>query len=107
MINDPGTRPSKSGDTVSTFEIPDELAQELSELMTIRSIRMNLLMSMVDQPSGYEQVEKSLIPIEEKLSAIKAKITEEYVPLPYRLAKYSWTFTGYFDGNTTVLIKLT
>lgn len=80
---------------VGTFEIPDEIAKELSELIAIQSIRQTLLVSVMDDESKYENVEKSLIPVVQKIDAIKSKITNEYVPEQFNDTKYLWNYDGY------------
>ena len=69
---------------INSFEIPEELAKELSDLLTKQTIRERLLLQLVDNPVKYEQVESMLLPITSKIEAIKFKITNEYVPEEYR-----------------------
>lgn len=82
-------------DVISTFEIPEELAKNLSELLTMSSIRRSLLIELVGKQAKYEEIEKTLIPIENKIDAIKTIITNEYVPDNYRSEQYQWVFPGF------------
>lgn len=89
---------------VGSFEIPNELAKELSELLTKQTIRDRLLLNLIDEPAKYEEVEKMLIPITAKVEAIKMKITSEYVPEKYRNPKYIWNYDGYEVAGNSVQI---
>lgn len=80
---------------IDTFEIPDELAHELSDLLTTQTIRERVLDRVLDQPDKYEIAEKNLKPVTEKIEAIKVKITEEYVPDKYANPNYVWNYNGY------------
>lgn len=87
---------------VDTFEIPNELAHELSDLLTKQTIRERLLDRMIQQgdDNGYNAAEEKLMPIVSKIEAIKNKITNEYVPLFYASSEYSWNYNGYeVSGN--------
>ena len=84
---------------VGSFEIPEELAKELSELLTKQTIRERLLIQLIEDPVKYEQAEAMLIPITAKIEAIKIKITNTFVPDQYRSAKYIWNYDGWeVDG---------
>ena len=80
---------------VGSFEIPEELAKELSELLTKQTIRERLLVQLIDEPAKYEQAEAMLVPVTAKIEAIKVKITDEYVPTEYRSAEYMWNYDGF------------
>ena len=69
---------------IGTFQIPEDLAKELSELLIKQTIRERVLVQLVEDPIKYEQTENLLIPITAKIEAIKIKITNEYVPEMYR-----------------------
>ncbi|MCM1233501.1 MAG: hypothetical protein NC489_25580 [Ruminococcus flavefaciens] len=85
---------------IDTFEIPDELAHELSDLLTKQVIKERLLLQLLNDPEKYEQVENMLVPITARIEAIKFKISNEYVPDHYRFAKYQWNYNGYeIDAN--------
>ena len=91
---------------VGYFDIPEELAKELSELLTKQSIREKLLLQLIDEPSKYEQAENMLLPIVAKIEAIKIKITEDYVPEPYRSPIYVWSYDGWeVSGCKATVIK--
>lgn len=91
---------------IDYFEIPDELAKELSELLTKQTIREKLLLQLVDQPDKYEDAEKLLIPITARIEAIKVKITKEYIPEKYVSSKYMWNYDGYeVDQNKVQIIN--
>lgn len=90
---------------VDTFEIPEELAKELSDLLTKQTIRERVLVQLVDQPDKYSTAEELLIPITRKIEAIKVKITKEYVPEEYNSAIYMWNYDGWdVDENRVQII---
>ena len=89
---------------VGSFTIPEELAQELSDLLTKQTIRERLLIQLIDDPVKYEQAENMLVPITAKIEAIKVKITNEYVPKHYRFAKYSWNYDGWEVAGNKVMV---
>lgn len=80
---------------IDHFEIPEELAKELSELLIKESIRERLLIELLENPAQYEIAEQKLLPIKAKLEAIKVKITKEYVPEKYNDARYNWNYLGW------------
>lgn len=91
---------------VDHFEIPDELAQELSGLLTKQTIRERLLMQLVGEPEKYEQAENLMIPITAKVEAIKVKITKEFVPAKYNSRRFMWNYDGYeVDKNKVQVIE--
>ena len=68
---------------IDHFEIPEELAKELSELLIKQSVREKLLLELLENPGQYEIAEQKLLPIKAKVEAMKVKITKEYVPEKY------------------------
>ena len=91
---------------IDYFEIPEDLARELSESLTKQTIRERLLLQLVGEPDKYEQAEKLLIPITAKVEAIKIKITKEFVPAKYNARKYMWNYDGYaIDQNRVQIIE--
>lgn len=80
---------------IDSFEIPEDLAKELSELLTKQTIRERILLQLVTEPEKFEEVEKTLIPITSKIEAIKNRITNEYVPEKYNSTKYMWNYETY------------
>ena len=91
---------------IDSFEIPEELAQELSELLTKQTIRDRVLMNLVDDPVKFEEAEKMLIPITAKIEAIKSQITKEFVPSKYNDARYSWNYEGHMvSGNRVDILE--
>lgn len=88
---------------VGTFEIPENIAKELSELLTKQSIRERLLTSVIGEPEKYEELEKQLIPVVQKIDALKTKITEEYVPNEYD-ERYVWNYNGFEVSGTSVQV---
>lgn len=89
---------------VAEFTIPEELAQELSDLLVKQTIRERVLVQLVDQPEKYEEAENLLIPITRKIEAIKVKITKEYVPEKFNSAQYMWNYDGYDISENRVQI---
>ena len=91
---------------IDYFEIPEELAKELSDLLTKQSIRERIASQLVDQPEKYEEAEKLLIPVTRRIEALKIKITKEYIPDQYNSSKYMWNYDGYdVDGNRVQIIN--
>ncbi len=91
---------------VDYFEIPEELAKELSELLIKQTIRERLLLQLLNDDSQYEIAEGKLIPITTKIEAIKVKITKEYVPEKYNSAKYIWNYLGWeLDKNKVEILE--
>lgn len=91
---------------VDQFEIPEELAKELSELLTKQVIRERMLMQVIGDDEKYEQAEAKLIPVTSKIEAIKLKITKEYVPVQYMHQKYIWNYDGFeVAGNKVDILE--
>lgn len=80
---------------VDRFEIPDELAKRLSELLTKQVIRERVLNQNLGDPAKYEQAEQLLMPIVSEIEAIKVRITKELVPEKYRSDVFLWNYDGY------------
>jgi hypothetical protein len=89
---------------VAQFEIPEEMAKELSGLLTESAVKKGLLIDLVEMPARYEIIEKLVIALEDKITAIKNKITSEYVPQEYRTVDFSWNYDGYVTAGKTVHI---
>ena len=91
---------------IDYFEIPDDLAKELSQLITKQTIRERLLLQLVSEPEKYEEAENLLIPITSKIEAIKVRITKEFVPQKYQARRYMWNYDGYtIDQNRVQIIE--
>ena len=92
---------------IDNFEIPEDLAKELSELLVKQTIRERILLQLVADPDKFEEVEKSLIPITAKVEAIKNRITKEFVPEEYNSTKYMWNYeSGEVARNKVQVIEL-
>lgn len=89
---------------VATFEIPEDIAKRLSELMVTQSIREKLLDQNIENPTKYLQMEKLLISITTEIDVLKNSITANYVPEQYRSDAYMWKFDGYEIDGCTVYI---
>ena len=89
---------------VGSFQIPGEVAKELSDLLTKQTIRERLLLQLIDEPVKYEQAEALLMPVTAKIEAIKNKITNEFVPEKYRSSKYIWNYDGWEIAGTSVSV---
>lgn len=90
---------------INTFEIPVEMAKELSLLTGKEKIRKDLLFSSINNPETFSKVEKELITIMEQLEGLKQKITDEYVPDEYRSEEYVWVHNGWeIDKNNIGII---
>lgn len=91
---------------VDYFEIPEELAKELSDLLTKQTIRERMLTQLIGEPEKYEEAEKMLIPVVSRIEAIKVKITKEYVPEKYNSIRYMWNYDGWeVDKNRVQVIE--
>ena len=89
---------------LDTFQIPEELAEHLSNLLVTQSIRERLLATLVGKPE-YEQVEQSLIALITEIDRLKNQITTEYVPPEYRSEEYQWNYDGYgISGNVISIL---
>jgi len=93
-------------DVIDTFEIPKELADELSALLTKSSIRRSLMLEVINQPTKYEAMEELLLPVETRSMVLKQIITNQFVPEKYRSQAYTWHFP-YSNGECIVWIKPT
>jgi hypothetical protein len=89
---------------IDYFEIPVDLAKELSELLTKQAITEKLLLQVLGDDEKYEHVEAKLTPIVEKIEAIKIKVTKEYVPKKYNSIKYTWNYNGFTVSENKVEI---
>lgn len=106
-VNLPNEVTESSDGVIDYFLIPDDMAKELSELLTRQAIKERMLLQLTDDPVKYERVESSLVPIVSKVEAIKHKITKQYVPVKYNSAKYQWNYDGYeIDANKVQIIEL-
>lgn len=91
---------------IDYFEIPEDLAIELSDLLIKQTIRERLLTQLINDQTKYEKAEEMLIPITTKIEAIKIKITKEYVPEKYNSTKYMWNYDGWeVDKNKVQVIE--
>ena len=91
---------------IDSFEIPEDLAKELSDLLTKQTIREKLALQVIDDPEKYDIAEDRLMPITAKIEAIKVKITKEYVPSKYNSEKYMWNYDGYdVSGNKVEIVE--
>lgn len=91
---------------IDSFEIPEDLAKELSDLLTKQTIREKLALQVIDDPEKYDIAEDRLMPITSKIEAIKVKITKEYVPAKYNSEKYMWNYDGYgVSGNKVEIVE--
>lgn len=89
---------------IDNFEIPEDLAKELSELLVKQTIRERILLQLVADPDKFEEVEKSLIPITAKIEAIKNRITKEFVPEEYNSTKYMWNYESWEVARNKVQV---
>lgn len=93
------------GKYVGEFEIPEEIAKKLSDLLTQQTIRERLLIQLINTDDGsYNKVESSLMPIINEIESIKYNITNEYVPVVFRSEKYTWNYDGYTISENKVQV---
>jgi hypothetical protein len=93
-------------EVIDTFTIPDEMAKDLSDCLTKSSIRRSMLSDLVGSETKFNELEKTIIPLENRIGAMKTKITNFYVPEKYRSQKYQWTFPGYEVSGNVIWIQL-
>lgn len=91
---------------IDEFEIPEDLARELSDLLARQSIRERLLQTLIGKPE-YDEVENSIVPLVSKIDAIKTMITLQYVPDKYRSEKFMWNYPGWEVSQNRVQIANT
>ena len=90
---------------IDYFEIPEDIAKELSDVMVKHSIRESILLKLVNDKEKYEAAEANLIPITARLEALKIQITRDYVPKKYNSRKFIWNYNGFdVDGNRVQII---
>lgn len=89
---------------IDNFEIPFEVATQLTDLLTKQTIRMQLLQQNLSDPVKFEEIEKLLMPITSQIEALKRKITDEYVPAKYRFPQYMWNYDGYDISGCVVQV---
>lgn len=86
--------------TVGTFEIPDDIAQELTELMAKRDVYESLMIKSANDPAAFDVIESKLIDTVRKYDAVRNRITDDLLPDEFRNAAYTWTYRGYeIDKN--------
>lgn len=91
---------------IDYFEIPEDLAKRLTDLLATQSIRERLLLNLVDQPAKYKEMEKELVKVVREIEAIKITITSTYVPERYNSSEYMWNYDGWdIDENKVQIIQ--
>lgn len=91
---------------IDYFEIPEDLAKRLTDLLATQSIRERLLLNLVDQPAKYKETEKELVKVVREIEAIKITITSTYVPERYNSSEYMWNYDGWdIDENKVQIIQ--
>lgn len=89
---------------IGSFEIPEDLAKELSELLIKQTIRQRMLGDLIGQPAKYDEAEQMLIPIVGRIEALKMKITKDYVPEEFRSNEFTWNYDGWDVSGCEVQI---
>jgi len=89
---------------IKQIEIDHTRAEELSELLTKKSIRMEVAASCVKDPEAYDEAEKRLIPIIDAIEAIKDYITKNCIPDEYKSEKYTWIYNGILIDGYSISI---
>lgn len=98
---------NNEGSIIDYFEIPEDLAKELSDNLIKQTIRQRTLTEVVNDPDRYTNAENLLIPIVQRIEVIKNKITKEYVPEKYRSSEYMWNYDGFeIDENRVQILKV-
>lgn len=80
---------------VDHVEIPDDIAKNLSDLLVKQVVRERILMASLSDPVKFEEAEKLLLPITEKIEMMKTRITQNLIPDRYNDPKYIWNYNGY------------
>ena len=80
---------------VAAFEVPGELANELSELL----IREEILQTSVDHlfsqnDENWTNAMDELAKTKARIKAIKNKVTDDFVPDAYKDPRYVWNYDG-------------
>ncbi len=91
---------------VGQFNIPDEMAKELSELLSRKTILEDVLVgvAMKKDMETFDNLTKELYPVIEGIEAIKHKITSELVPDEFKSEKYIWNYDGYMIAGPTIFV---
>ena len=87
---------------VGHFEIPEEMAKELSDLLIKQTVREKLLLQLLNEPEQYDLAEAKLLPITARVEAMKIKITKEYVQAEYASSRYVWNYLGWETAKNKV-----
>lgn len=88
-------------------QIPDDLAHELSDLLTKQTIRERLLMNSMDDMEKFSKLESMLMPVVSRIGAIQTYITEFYIPDQFKSDEYQWTYNGYdVDKDQIIITKI-
>lgn len=83
---------------VDSFTIHEELAKELTDKLTQKSIREELMLQSINDKEKFEALEGLLIPIIQRIDYLKDTITS-LVPEQYRSNDYRWEYLGFnIDG---------
>ena len=83
------------------FDIPEDMAKELSELLSRKTIKEDLMINVLKNKDfdQMEALEIQLIPVVQKIEAIKNNITANHVPEEFRSDRFVWNYDGYdIDG---------
>lgn len=106
IMEDNKTMKEKQQVVIDYFEIPEDMAKELSDLLTKQTIRERMLLNLITEPEKYEQAEEMLVPITARIEAIKIKITKEFVPAKYNSTRFMWNYDGWeVDKNKVQIIE--
>ena len=83
----------------TTFEIPTELANELSELLIKEEVLQTSIDHLFSQgDENWTEVMDKLTRVKQRINSIKNKITNDFVPDQYKDPRYVWNYEG--SGNT-------
>jgi len=89
---------------VDTFDIHEDMAKKLTDLMAQQAVNDRILAAVADQPTKYDTLLKQQASIQRSIDEIKFYITENCVPDKYRSDKYQWNYNGYDIAGTKVEI---
>lgn len=89
---------------IDQIEIPEDIAKELSDLLVKQVVRERVLLASLSDPVKFEEAEKLVLPITEKIEAMKTRITQSYIPEKYNDSKYIWNYNGYAVSQNKIEI---
>lgn len=80
---------------VATFEVPVELAEELSTLLIKEEVLQTSIDHLFSQgDENWTEVMDELTKVKSRINALKNKVTSDFVPDQYKDPRYVWNYEG-------------